>query len=55
MMAKGTFGTLLPATKDLDETFEMVQSGPVWYRDYSSSGGDGILTGMLERGNRREV
>ncbi len=27
MMAKGTFGTLLLATKDLDGTFERVQSG----------------------------
>ncbi len=26
MMAKGTFGTLLLATKDLDDTFERVQS-----------------------------
>ena len=29
MMAKGTFGTLLLATKDLDGTFERVQSGDV--------------------------
>jgi uncharacterized glyoxalase superfamily protein PhnB len=28
-MAKGTFGTLLLATKDLDDTFERVQSGDV--------------------------
>jgi catechol 2,3-dioxygenase-like lactoylglutathione lyase family enzyme len=28
MMAKGTFGTLLLATEDLDDTFERVQSGP---------------------------
>jgi len=27
MMAKGTFGSLLLATKDLDGTFEQVQSG----------------------------
>jgi uncharacterized glyoxalase superfamily protein PhnB len=27
MMAKGTFGTLLLATKDLDGTFERVQAG----------------------------
>ncbi|HJQ47383.1 MAG TPA: VOC family protein [Amycolatopsis sp.] len=27
MMAKGTFGTLLLATKDLDGTFERLQSG----------------------------
>ncbi len=27
MMAKGTFGTLLLATKDLDSTFEQVQGG----------------------------
>jgi catechol 2,3-dioxygenase-like lactoylglutathione lyase family enzyme len=27
MMAKGTFGTLLLATKDLDSTFERIQSG----------------------------
>ena len=27
MMAKGTFGTLLLATRDLDATFEQVQSG----------------------------
>ncbi len=27
MMAKGTFGTLLLATKDLDGTFEKVQAG----------------------------
>lgn len=27
MMAKGTFGTLLLATKDLDGTFEKLQSG----------------------------
>ena len=27
MMAKGTFGTLLLATKDLDSTFEQVQAG----------------------------
>ena len=27
MMAKGTFGTLLLATKDLDGTFEQLQSG----------------------------
>ncbi|MGV0737502.1 VOC family protein [Mycobacterium syngnathidarum] len=29
MMAKGTFGTLLLATKDLDSTFERVQAGDV--------------------------
>lgn len=29
MMAKGTFGTLLLATKDLDRTFEKVQAGDV--------------------------
>ncbi|CDP86984.1 MULTISPECIES: VOC family protein [Mycolicibacterium] len=29
MMAKGTFGTLLLATKDLDSTFEKVQAGDV--------------------------
>jgi catechol 2,3-dioxygenase-like lactoylglutathione lyase family enzyme len=29
MMAKGTFGTLLLATKDLDGTFEQVQAGDV--------------------------
>jgi catechol 2,3-dioxygenase-like lactoylglutathione lyase family enzyme len=29
MMAKGTFGTLLLATKDLDATFEQLQSGDV--------------------------
>ncbi|KHO20575.1 glyoxalase [Mycolicibacterium setense] len=29
MMAKGTFGTLLLATKDLDSTFEKVQAGEV--------------------------
>ena len=29
MMAKGTFGTLLLATKDLDGTFERLQSGDV--------------------------
>lgn len=29
MMAKGTFGTLLLATKDLDATFEKVQAGDV--------------------------
>jgi catechol 2,3-dioxygenase-like lactoylglutathione lyase family enzyme len=29
MMAKGTFGTLLLATKDLDGTFERVQAGDV--------------------------
>jgi catechol 2,3-dioxygenase-like lactoylglutathione lyase family enzyme len=29
MMAKGTFGSLLLATKDLDGTFEQVQSGDV--------------------------
>jgi catechol 2,3-dioxygenase-like lactoylglutathione lyase family enzyme len=29
MMAKGTFGTLLLATKDLDGTFEQVQGGDV--------------------------
>ena len=29
MMAKGTYGTLLLATKDLDGTFERLQSGDV--------------------------
>jgi uncharacterized glyoxalase superfamily protein PhnB len=29
MMAKGTFGMLLLATKDLDGTFERIQSGDV--------------------------
>jgi len=29
MMAKGTFGTLLLATKDLDGTFEQLQAGDV--------------------------
>ena len=29
MMAKGTFGTLLLATKDLDATFERLQAGDV--------------------------
>jgi len=29
MMAKGTFGTLLLATKDLDGTFERLQAGDV--------------------------
>jgi len=29
MMAKGTFGTLLLATRDLDATFERVQAGDV--------------------------
>jgi catechol 2,3-dioxygenase-like lactoylglutathione lyase family enzyme len=29
MMAKGTFGTLLLATKDLDGTFEQLQAGNV--------------------------
>jgi catechol 2,3-dioxygenase-like lactoylglutathione lyase family enzyme len=29
MMAKGTFGTLLLATKDLDATFEKLQGGDV--------------------------
>ena len=29
MMAKGTFGTLLLATKDLDGTFEQVQAGDI--------------------------
>ncbi|AGB23806.1 hypothetical protein Mycsm_03512 [Mycobacterium sp. JS623] len=29
MMAKGTFGTLLLATKDLDSTFEQIQAGDV--------------------------
>ena len=29
MMAKGTFGTLLLATKDLDGTFERLQTGDV--------------------------
>jgi uncharacterized glyoxalase superfamily protein PhnB len=29
MMAKGTFGTLLLATKDLDSTFEKVQAGDI--------------------------
>ncbi|BBX28251.1 VOC family protein [Mycolicibacterium alvei] len=29
MMAKGTFGTLLLATKDLDSTFDKVQAGDV--------------------------
>lgn len=29
MMAKGTFGTLLLATKNLDSTFEKVQAGDV--------------------------
>jgi uncharacterized glyoxalase superfamily protein PhnB len=29
MMAKGTYGTLLLGTKDLDGTFEQVQSGQV--------------------------
>jgi uncharacterized glyoxalase superfamily protein PhnB len=29
MMAKGTFGTLLLATKDLDSTFERLQAGDV--------------------------
>jgi catechol 2,3-dioxygenase-like lactoylglutathione lyase family enzyme len=29
MMAKGTFGTLLLATKDLDGTFEQIQAGDV--------------------------
>jgi catechol 2,3-dioxygenase-like lactoylglutathione lyase family enzyme len=29
MMAKGTFGTLLLATKDLDGTFETLQAGDV--------------------------
>jgi catechol 2,3-dioxygenase-like lactoylglutathione lyase family enzyme len=29
MMAKGTYGTLLLATKDLDGTFERVQAGDV--------------------------
>jgi catechol 2,3-dioxygenase-like lactoylglutathione lyase family enzyme len=29
MMAKGTYGTLLLATKDLDGTFEQVQAGDV--------------------------
>jgi catechol 2,3-dioxygenase-like lactoylglutathione lyase family enzyme len=29
MMAKGTFGTLLLATKDLDGTFEKIQGGDV--------------------------
>jgi catechol 2,3-dioxygenase-like lactoylglutathione lyase family enzyme len=29
MMAKGTFGTLLLATKDLDATFERLQAGDI--------------------------
>jgi uncharacterized glyoxalase superfamily protein PhnB len=29
MMAKGTYGTLLLATKDLDGTFERLQGGDV--------------------------